>query len=59
MISDDTYLFVTNMSFCYLEVRFFSLYDNFQMKYLDTLHGMDETTTTLRTSYHVIQVSKT
>ena len=33
---------------CHLEVGFFSLYDNFQMKYLNTLHGMDETTTTLK-----------
>ena len=29
---DDTYLFVTNMSFCYLEV-ISSLYVNFRMKY--------------------------
>ena len=52
-----TRLFFTKMSFCYLEVRFFYLYDNFQMKYLDTLHGMDETTTTIKTSYHVIKGS--
>ena len=42
---------------CHLEVGFFSLYDNFQMKYLNTLHGMDETTTTLKTSDHVIKDS--
>ena len=44
---DDTHLFITNMLFCYLEVSS-SLYVNFQMKYLENLHKMDETTITLK-----------
>ena len=44
---DDTYLFVTNMSFCYLEV-ISPLYVNFQMKYFENLHKMDGTTITLK-----------